>query len=74
MNWDRVEVNWRLYRGKVRQTWDRLTDEQLDVIAGRRGALAVRLQQVYGFTWDDAERQIRDWERQHLKPDELHRL
>ena len=36
MNWDRIEGNWKQLKGKVRETWGRLTDDQLDTIAGQR--------------------------------------
>lgn len=65
MNWDRVEGNWKQYRGKVRQEWDRLTDRELDLIAGRRERLMQRLQDLYAITGAEAERQIRAWERKH---------
>ncbi len=62
MNWDRVEGNWKQLKGKVRQQWGRITDDQIDVIGGKRDALAGRIQETYGLTRDDAERQVRDWE------------
>ena len=36
MNWDKVEGNWKQLKGKVQQKWGKLTDDQLDVIAGKR--------------------------------------
>ena len=38
MNWDRVEGNWKQFKGKVKQEWGKLTDDHLDVIAGNRDA------------------------------------
>ena len=70
MNWDRVEGNWRQFKGKVKEKWGRLTDDQLTTIAGRRDRLAGQLQETYGCTKEDAERQIRDWERSELDFDE----
>lgn len=63
MNWDRVEGNWKQFKGKVRERWGRLTDDDLDVIAGRREQLSGQLQSVYGVSKEIAEDQIRDWER-----------
>ena len=62
MNWDRIEGNWKQLKGKVRETWGRLTDDQLDQIAGKRDALAGSLQNSYGIARDEAEKQIRDFE------------
>jgi uncharacterized protein YjbJ (UPF0337 family) len=58
MNWDRIEGNWKQFSGKVRQQWGKLTDDDLDVIDGRREQLAGRIQEVYGITKDEAEKQI----------------
>ena len=40
MNWDRIEGNWKQFKGNVKQQWGKLTDDQLDVIAGKRDHLA----------------------------------
>lgn len=57
MNWDRVEGNWKQVKGKVKAQWDRLTDDELDVIAGRRDELAGKIQERYGIGKDEVERQ-----------------
>jgi uncharacterized protein YjbJ (UPF0337 family) len=61
MNWDRIEGNWREFKGKVQQQWGNLTDDDLDKIEGRRTELAGRLQQRYGYAKDEAEREIDSW-------------
>jgi uncharacterized protein YjbJ (UPF0337 family) len=58
MNWDRIEGNWKQLSGKVRAQWGKLTDDDLDVIDGRREELAGRIQEAYGVTKDEAEMQI----------------
>lgn len=58
MNWDRIEGNWKQFRGNVREKWGKLTDDQLDVIAGKRDQLAGKLQEAYGYSKDEAEREI----------------
>ena len=65
MNWDIVEGNWKQFSGKVKERWGRLTDDQLDQIAGRRDQLAGRIQESYGITKDEVEQQLRDWETRH---------
>ncbi len=62
MNWDRVEVNWKQFRGKVKEEWGKLTDDDLDRIDGKRDQLVGRLQESYGLTKDDAEKRISTWE------------
>ena len=63
MNWDRIEGNWKQIKGQVMQQWGKLTDDDLNVIAGKRTELAGRLQERYGFAKDEAERQIDNWLR-----------
>jgi uncharacterized protein YjbJ (UPF0337 family) len=63
MNWDRIEVNWMLYKGKLRINWAKLTDEDLTRIGGRRSELINRLQARYGFAKAEAEREIEAWMR-----------
>lgn len=68
MNWDRIEGNWKMFRGKVLQQWGKLTDDELDAIKGRREVLAGRLQELYGISQDEAERQIEHF--QHMLADD----
>lgn len=63
MNWDIVEGNWKQFKGKVKAQWGNLTDDQLDVIAGKRVELAGRIQEAYGVTLDEAEKQIERFEQ-----------
>ena len=63
MNHDRLQGNWKQFKGKVREKWGKLTDDQLDVINGRREVLAGKIQELYGLSRDEAERQIKEWER-----------
>jgi uncharacterized protein YjbJ (UPF0337 family) len=58
MNWDRIEGNWKQFTGKVQQQWGKLTNDDLDVIDGRREELSGRIQKVYGVSKDEADRQI----------------
>jgi uncharacterized protein YjbJ (UPF0337 family) len=62
MNWDRIEGNWKVFKGKIKEQWGKLTDDELDVIAGKRDQLIGRLQKTYGITKDEAERQVSEWE------------
>lgn len=65
MNWDRVQGNWKQFKGKVKEQWGKLTDDQLDIIAGKREQLAGRVQEVYGVSRQEAERQITEFEDRH---------
>ena len=63
MNWDQIEVNWTAFKGKVRNNWVKLTDEDLTRIGGRRAELTSRLRARYGFAKAEAEREIEAWVR-----------
>ena len=61
MNWDRIEGNWKQFKGQVKEQWGNLTDDDFDKAAGRRDQLAGRIQERYGITRDEANRQIDTW-------------
>ncbi len=63
MNWDIAEGNWKQFKGKVKAQWGNLTDDQLDVIAGKRVELAGKIQEAYGITTEEVEQQIKDFEK-----------
>lgn len=62
MNWDRIEGNWRELKGKAKEQWGKLTDDDVDVIAGKRDQMVGRVQKAYGISRDEADKQVRDWE------------
>jgi len=56
MNWDRIEENWEQIKGGVKRYWGKLTDDQVDLIAGKRDHLAGRIHEAYGITLEAAAR------------------
>jgi uncharacterized protein YjbJ (UPF0337 family) len=62
MNEDTIEGNWKQLRGKCKEQWGKLTDDQLDQIAGKRDVLAGKVQEAYGVSKDEADKQIKDFE------------
>jgi uncharacterized protein YjbJ (UPF0337 family) len=62
MNWDRIQGNWKQVVGKAKSQWGKLTDNDLDVIAGRREQLAGKIQERYCIAKENVERQIAAWE------------
>ena len=64
MNWDRISGNWKQYKGKIREKWGFLTDDDLDKIAGRRDVLVGRIQEHYGMTKDRVERALDEFLRE----------
>ena len=63
MNWDQVEGRWKQFKGKVKEKWGQLTDDDLDVIAGKKDQLSGKLQERYGYSKEQADRYINDWEQ-----------
>lgn len=58
MNENRIEGNWTQFKGKVKEQWGKLTDDDLDVIAGKRDQLLGRIQERHGIAKDEAEKQL----------------
>ena len=63
MNWHRIKGNWKQITGKAKEQWGKLTDDDLEVVAGHRDQLAGMIQERYGVAKDEAERQLAAWER-----------
>jgi len=61
MNWDRIEGNWKEFKGKAKAQWGKLTDDDLSVINGRRDQLEGSLQKHYGYAKDQAKKEIDAW-------------
>lgn len=63
MNWETMKGSWSQFKGKIKETWGNLTDDDLDRVAGKRDQLLGAIQKRYGIAKEEAERQIRDFER-----------
>lgn len=61
MDWNRVEGNWKQFKGKVQEQWGRLTDDDLDEIDGNRQQLEGKIQERYGLEKDRIRQDIDDW-------------
>ena len=61
MDWNRVEGNWKQFKGSAKEKWGKLTDDDLDVIEGRREQLEGKLQQRYGYAKDQIRKDVDDW-------------
>jgi len=68
MNWDEIAGKWKQMRGTVKQRWGKLTDDDLDYVAGTRERLIGRIQERYGIMKDEAERQTDDWLKTRKTP------
>jgi uncharacterized protein YjbJ (UPF0337 family) len=63
MNWDRAAGDWKQLKGKVKQKWAKLTDDDLTYVDGQRDQLLGRIQERYGIAKDQAEKQLKEWEK-----------
>lgn len=61
MTWDTIEGNWKQFRGRVKEEWGELTNDDLDVVEGKRTALVGRLQERYGKKREEAEKEVDEW-------------
>jgi uncharacterized protein YjbJ (UPF0337 family) len=63
MGWERIAGNWPHWKGRIRERWGRLSDDELAKVSGRREQLTNRIEKAYGLTPQEADRQLRNWER-----------
>lgn len=63
MNWDQMAGKWKQMKGSVKTRWGKLTDDDLDVIAGQKDQLIGRIQERYGVAKEEAHRQVDEWGR-----------
>lgn len=65
MNWTQVEGKWDQFKGQVQQQWGKLTDDDVDVIQGRRKELEGKLKERYGYQKEEAKEEIDSWLKRH---------
>jgi len=61
MNWDQISGQWKQFKGKAKQQWGKLTDDEIDVIEGTRDQLVGKIQERYGIAKDQAEKDVDKW-------------
>ncbi|KAA5606850.1 CsbD family protein [Roseospira marina] len=61
MNWDEVKGRWKQVKGDAKIQWGKLTDDELDQIEGNRDKLVGKLQEKYGKTREEAEKDVDSW-------------
>ena len=61
MNWEQIEGKWSQMKGSVKQKWGKLTDDDLTFINGSRDKFIGRLEQRYGYSKEQAQKQVEDW-------------
>jgi uncharacterized protein YjbJ (UPF0337 family) len=63
MNEDKIKGQWKQLAGKLKTKWGKLTDDDLKVADGNAEYLAGKIQERYGIARDEADRQIREFDR-----------
>jgi uncharacterized protein YjbJ (UPF0337 family) len=63
MNWDQIKGKWTQYKGKAKEQWGDLTDDDLTKVEGNRDQLVGKIQEQYGVAKEEAERQIDEWSK-----------
>jgi len=61
MNWDQIEGDWKQFKGKVQEKWGKLTDDELDIIGGKRDRLAGKIEEKYGVAKEEVEKQLHEF-------------
>jgi uncharacterized protein YjbJ (UPF0337 family) len=61
MDWNRVEGNWKQFKGQIKEKWGNLTDDDLDRIEGNRDQLEGRIQERYGIAKDQVRKDVDTW-------------
>lgn len=58
MSWDKFAGQWKEASGKAKQEWGMLTDHDLTEIDGKQDQLVGKIQEKYGISKSDAEKQV----------------
>lgn len=66
MNWDRIEGRWTEMKGRVKNQWGKLTDDDLTEVSGKRDILLGKIQSRYGYAKDKAEQELLEFENNSI--------
>jgi uncharacterized protein YjbJ (UPF0337 family) len=65
MNEDRMKGGWKQFKGRIKEKWGKLTDDELDVMEGKRDQIIGKIQERYGLAKDEAARQYDELEGEY---------
>jgi uncharacterized protein YjbJ (UPF0337 family) len=63
MTWDQIQRDWAQLKGRAKQRWSKLSEEQLTSIAGNRIHLVSRIRETYQLSTDETEAQLAEWQK-----------
>jgi uncharacterized protein YjbJ (UPF0337 family) len=67
MNWDQIQGQWKQIKGNLKQRWGKLTDDDLTTLSGKKDELVGKLQERYGITKEEAEREADEWAKTAIR-------
>ncbi len=63
MNSDTIKGNWKQFKGKIKESWGDLTDDELDKVEGKRDQIVGLIQKKYGQSKEEVESRLSEYER-----------
>lgn len=73
MNKESIGGKWKQLKGEVKVRWGKLTDDDLQIIAGKRDQLIGKIQERYGVAKAEAEKQLAEFEETQSEPQDAPR-
>lgn len=70
MNKDIIAGDWKIVKGRIKQAWGRLSDDQIDESQGNMDILEGQIQKTYGFSEDEAKRRLKEWNRKNKESED----
>jgi uncharacterized protein YjbJ (UPF0337 family) len=68
MKWENIESGWKNFKANAKQQWGKLSDEQIDGTLGKRDRLSSKVQEAYGISKEDTEKQVAEWQSRQRDP------
>jgi uncharacterized protein YjbJ (UPF0337 family) len=65
INSDTIQGNWQQLKGRIKEQWGKLTDDDLTYLEGKQDQLSGKIQERYGIAREEAERQVQDFRKRH---------
>jgi uncharacterized protein YjbJ (UPF0337 family) len=63
MNWDTMTGDWKQFKGKIKEKWGQLTDDEIEQVRGKRDQFEGLLQKKLGLAKDEVKRQVDAFEK-----------
>lgn len=72
MNKEQFSGQWNTIKGKVKEKWGKLTDDDLSRIEGKRDQLLGFIQKRYGYEKERAQEELERWEKENKFDSQFH--